>query len=564
VRNLKLFAPPFAAWYKHGEKAAAPQLQIRSGMDIPGFEIEQRIGSGGMATVWKARQLSLDRIVALKVLRSEFASDHDEVRDFVNEARAAAHLKHPNIIQVHDVAEHGGLYFIVMEFVAGETLASLLDRTGPISTRQAVRIAGDVVRALTYAWDSAGMIHRDIKPDNIMLDTDGTVKLADLGLARRPAPRTAVGAEGPIEGTPNYMAPEQARGSSRLDVRTDMYSLGATLYHLMTGRLPFADADPERVMQAQIEGQLPNPHALNPAVTHGLAAFIRRLMMKDPDNRFPDWNTVQGQLRKVAAGRILLGAREPDAISTVAPLPPAPAPAAPRATTATRRVRAPLRALLWLVLIALWIVWGRYLLRLWSDSAGAPSPAARTHLASSPASDGMTAAERRRLAPVKADIAHYLLDGAVPAALSLLDEELGAPHSAAYGDALRDVRTLVEAVPTLHGRIANTIRDAIGKRVTFVVDTRKTTLIPRAISGDNVNALLPDARGGAGRPVTFTITGLAPEEKGRWLGNAQDHATAAMKYLLYRQAGDTSLARAYAQRSGPLAEAFLAQLDDTP
>jgi eukaryotic-like serine/threonine-protein kinase len=542
-------------------------LQIGTHMDIPGFEIVERIGAGGMAIVWKARQLSLDRIVALKVLRAECASDPDEVRDFVNEARAAAHLKHPNIIQVHDVAHHDGLYFIVMEFVAGATLSTLLERSGPIAPKRAIQIADSIAQALAYAWDSAGMIHRDIKPDNIMIDADGSVKLADLGLARRPIPCTAPGSAGPIEGTPNYMAPEQARGSARLDVRTDMYSLGASLYHLVTGRLPFDGLDPERAMQAQIEGVLPNPRELNPAVTHGLAALIRRLMMKNPDNRFPDWDAVRKQLRKAAAGRILIGAREPDALSTVAPPPAAPEPAQPASVFRTERpaarVPGPVRALLWIVLAAAWIAWGRYLLQRWSGGCPPSEPSAAQD-AVAPASRGLTPAERRRLDPLKADIAQYLLDGAVPEALALLDEELAHVHSAAYGNAVRAVRTLVEAAPTVHARIADTIRNAIGRPVTVIVGSRKTTLVPRAISGDNVNAVLLDAQGSPRRPVSFTISGLDPAEKSRWLGKGEDPATAALKYILYRQAGERPLARVYAQRSGPLAEAFLAQLDAMP
>ena len=538
-------------------------------MDIPGLNLVKKIGEGGMATVWKAHQVSLDRIVAVKILNAEFASDPDEVRDFINEARAAANLKHPNIIQVHDVGEHEGTYYIVMELVNGATVGALLERDGPLSPKRALHIVDDLAKALDYAWTEAGMIHRDIKPDNIMIDADGTVKLADLGLARRGLTRRSENADADrmIEGTPNYMSPEQARAVPALDCRTDMYSLGATLYHMVTGVLPFADVQPMRALQAQIDGELPNPRDINPAITQGLAAFIRRLMMKVPPDRFEDWDAMRCELSKVAAGRILLGGHEPDSCSTVAP-PRAPSKGRPsRPGTAPilseRRARVPVMAhlLAWIVLLAAWALLGRCLVSRWQP-VEEPAPTMASVESSKPR---MTEAELRRLGPLKADIAQYLLDGNADDAAVLIDEELGYDHTEPFVAEMELVRAIATAAPDIHTRIASNIRSLIGKKVSLNIRNHKLTVELRAISGNNVNALLEPKNGQTEpRPVSFTITGLDPREKSRWLGKADDPVTASLKYLLYREADDRRFAQVFAERSGPLAEAFLAQINEAP
>jgi serine/threonine-protein kinase len=544
-------------------------------MDIPGLRLEHKIGEGGMATVWKANQVSLNRTVAVKALNPQFATDPDEVADFVNEARAAANLKHPNIIQVHDVGEHNGTYYIIMEYVNGATIGALLTRDGPFSQKQALQIADDLAAALEYAWDTARLIHRDIKPDNIMIDADGAVKLADLGLARRDLTRMTDDADATaaIEGTPNYMSPEQARGATLLDCRTDMYSLGATLYHMVTGALPFDRLPPMRVLEAQIEGELPNPRDVNPAVTQGLAALIRRLMMKAPPDRFEDWGAVRHELRKVASGRILLGYHEPDACSTIA------APVAPPVGARTARRTAPVlnvrpprvpalaHLLVWIVLLAGWTAFGRFLLAHGLACAPAP-PAVETALSpSAPLSipAGMTEAEARRLGPLEADIGQYLLDGNPAGAVALIDEELAYAHTPPFVTEMETLRAMAMAVPQINSRIADNIRTLIGKKATLNIRDRKLTVELRAISGGNVNALIEPAGGQTDpRPVTFTIAELDPREKSRWLGKAEDPVTASLKYLLYREANDMRFAKVFAERSGPLAETFLAQLSEAP
>ncbi len=328
-----------------------PPADVRIG----GFEIRERIGAGGMAIVWKAHQTSLDRIVAIKVLRDEFASDPDEVRMFMDEARAAAKLSHPNIVQVYDTGYENGVYYFVMEYVSGQTLGRILRIQGKQSLKQALHVTSNVAVALDYAWRKAGIVHRDIKPDNIMLDDDGVVKVADLGLAKvGHGHSTNPGATVTIEGTPNYMAPEQAQGLA-VDCRTDIYALGATLYHMVTGRMPFENYSVEDAMQAQIEQTLPNPRDINPHVSVGVVQIVTRMMMKRPDDRPADWGDAMRDIRRVAAGRVLLNAGV-QGKSTVAPS------AARESRSAASSVEPPKpsavpaswRAVRWLVLLLIW------------------------------------------------------------------------------------------------------------------------------------------------------------------------------------------------------------------
>ena len=234
-------------------------------IQITGFEMLSKLGEGGMAAVWKARQVSLDRVVAIKILSSRFASDASDIQRFQQEAQSAAKLKHPGIVQVYDANIQNGLYFFVMEFVDGYTCADWLARKGVLSEKDVLLIAECVADALGYAWEREGMIHCDIKPDNVMIDEDGTVKVTDLGLSRTIS-GMSVGEEAEeILGTPAYMAPEQAMGEANPDCRLDMYALGAMMYHLSTGKLLFAGCSENEVMEKQVNDTVENPRDLNPA-----------------------------------------------------------------------------------------------------------------------------------------------------------------------------------------------------------------------------------------------------------------------------------------------------------
>lgn len=268
-------------------------------MQLPGFEIIEVIGQGGMASVWKARQLSLDRLVAIKFLSARLAGDQADVQRFQAEAQAAAKLKHSGIVQVYDAHAEPGLYYFVMEYVAGETIGQWVRRKGIMSEKDALQIAECVADALAYAWNKERIIHCDIKPDNVMVDADGTVKVADLGLARTIHAMSAAAADAEIMGTPSYISPEQARGDANLDFRADIYSLGAMLYHLVTGHMPFDGNPPEQIMDLQITGHLKDPFDLNPKLSRGICSLIEKMMWKSPDGRHGSWESVVEDIKLI-------------------------------------------------------------------------------------------------------------------------------------------------------------------------------------------------------------------------------------------------------------------------
>jgi serine/threonine-protein kinase len=211
----------------------------RAGQQIPGFQIISKLGAGAMATVYKARQVSLDRLVAIKVLPRKYTKNQQFVERFYAEGRAAAKLNHPNIVGALDVGKAGEFHYFVMEHVEGHTVFDHINDHGRYEEQEALEIARHVGRALEHAHEQ-GFIHRDVKPKNIMITPEGTVKLADMGLARAVSDREAAEAEqGKAFGTPYYISPEQIRGVVDVDYRADIYGLGATLYHMLTGQVPF-------------------------------------------------------------------------------------------------------------------------------------------------------------------------------------------------------------------------------------------------------------------------------------------------------------------------------------
>lgn len=265
---------------------------------IEGFTIERLLGRGGMATVWQARQQSLERSVAIKVLAESFARDADDIARFHAEGRAAARLKHPNIIQVYDAGTQDGHYFYVMELVAGYTVGEWLRRKGRLSESDALAVAECVAIALDYAWSSFKMVHCDIKPDNIMVDADGTVKIADLGLARVLSTQPG-GADDAITGTPGYMAPEQVVGQDDIDCRADIYALGAMLYHLVTGHMLFHAAPEDRIMDLQLTERVPDARDLVPDLSASFCDLLEVMLAKNRVHRPANWHDVLHDLHLV-------------------------------------------------------------------------------------------------------------------------------------------------------------------------------------------------------------------------------------------------------------------------
>ncbi|MBW7908513.1 MAG: protein kinase [Kiritimatiellae bacterium] len=279
---------------------------------LAGYEILEKLGEGGMSVVWKGRQLSLDRLVAIKVLSAEYLPDTEARERFQQEARAAARLNHPGIVQVFDAGVANGFPYIAMEYVEGRTLGDLLIGGNKLLESEALRMAEATGRALAYAWEKDCIVHCDIKPDNIMLATDGSVKLTDLGLARFIGLHRHSAHGTSIVGTPNYTAPEQAQGVPDLDCRADIYSLGATLYHLVTGTLPFAGSPGSSAMDRHVNEFLADPMDIEPTLSSNAAWLIEKMMVKNRAFRPMFWNAVLEDIAEVRSGH--------------APKPPLPEP----------------------------------------------------------------------------------------------------------------------------------------------------------------------------------------------------------------------------------------------
>ncbi len=248
------------------------------------YEILARIGSGAMGTVFKARQKHMNRIVALKVLKPALARDERYVERLRREARIVGKLNHPHIVTGYDLGEEGGYHFFVMEFVEGRSLRQLLHEWGMFPEEQVLDVAVQIAGALAHAYD-CGVIHRDVKPGNILIDKDGRVKLTDMGLAKVETDLQLT-REGATVGTPQYISPEQARDPRSADARSDLYSLGATLFHMATGQTPFhADTIGELITKV-LHDRPPTALSVNPALSDGLSLVIRKLLSKDPELRY--------------------------------------------------------------------------------------------------------------------------------------------------------------------------------------------------------------------------------------------------------------------------------------
>ncbi len=257
-------------------------------LEIPGYRILERLGRGSMGAVYKATQLSVDRVVAVKVLLDSLAQNKEFIKRFEREAKIAAKLSHNNIVNAIDAGEAGGRFYFVMEYIEGPTIKDFLDKNKVFEEKEAIRIVTAVAEALTHA-SHRGLIHRDIKPENVILTKDGGVKLADLGLARlTDDEKWGLSEAGMAIGTPYYISPEQVRGQTDIDIRADIYSLGATFYHMVTGRVPYSGDNPSEVMRKHVDMsvQLVPPDHLNTNLSSGLGMVIETMLSKNREHRY--------------------------------------------------------------------------------------------------------------------------------------------------------------------------------------------------------------------------------------------------------------------------------------
>ena len=274
---------------------------LQPGEKFQGYVVEKLLGRGGLGSVYLVRHEMLDTLYAMKILDPAVAGENpDYVKRFVREAKIASKIRHPNLVTVHTVGhdEAKGVYFLVMDYVAGGNLRPVIGMGGPMDHRAAVRIVAQVASALA-AGEPFGVVHRDIKPENIMMEPDGSVKLVDLGVAKVRGADSLKTAAKTIFGTPNYVSPEQAVDSSAVDARADVYSLGVVLFELLCGRRPYEGDTHTAVLQQLLSSNpIPDVRTFNPKVPERLALLVQLMCAKDPDKRLGSSSELLAALAK--------------------------------------------------------------------------------------------------------------------------------------------------------------------------------------------------------------------------------------------------------------------------
>lgn len=271
------------------------------GQTFAGYEILAKLGQGGMGTVYKARQPLLSRIVALKVMAEQIGTDPEFVARFIREAASAASLRHPNLVEVFTAGENNGVYFMAMEFVEGESLRKRLDRLGRIPPQEAVAVTIYIAQALQHAWNKTRLIHRDIKPDNVFLSSAGEVKVGDLGLAKNVGGDTTdLTQSGVMMGSPHYISPEQAQGAKDVDFRADIYSLGCTLYHMLTGQTPYTGDSSVAIIMKHVHDPTPAIFKTWPTCPMPLGMLVGKMLAKDRAARPQSYEQLLAELFAVS------------------------------------------------------------------------------------------------------------------------------------------------------------------------------------------------------------------------------------------------------------------------
>ncbi len=310
-------------------------MTISPGENVGPYRIVEQLGSGGMATVYKGYQPSLDRYVAIKVMHPMFKGNPQFFERFKREARIVAKLEHPNIIPIHDFNEHKGEPYLVMRYVEGDTLKPHMEGQ-PMPPDEVLRVIRPVCSALNYAHNQ-GVLHRDIKPSNIMVTTDGSIFVTDFGLARMVEAGESTLSQDMMVGTPQYISPEQAQGVKDLDGRTDIYSLGVVLYEMLTGRVPFSADTPFATVHDHIYTPLPPPSSVNPNINPDVERMLLKALAKAPEDRYA---TAKNLLEAAETALEVQMSQSPTVAHTPAPVAvpsPAPPPAPEEKTTLSSR-----------------------------------------------------------------------------------------------------------------------------------------------------------------------------------------------------------------------------------
>jgi serine/threonine-protein kinase len=268
--------------------------------EIPGYDVLEPLGTGGTSDVFRARERRTQRVLALKVLKPEATRNAATRRAFVAEARLLERLRHPGLVEGYGVARSGETYFSRLRFVDGATVLEMLDRGHRFDEAAALRVALETAEVLRYL-EGEGVVHRDVKPGNIMIDRDGRVVLIDLGFASTDDAPT--NPEDSAVGTVAYLSPEQARGGAAADSRSDIYSLGISLFHVVVGRLPFDGSDDREILRKQVMESLSSPELKGRGISPHLHYFIEKMVAKDADHRYQCWEELIDDIRAQLAGR---------------------------------------------------------------------------------------------------------------------------------------------------------------------------------------------------------------------------------------------------------------------
>ncbi len=563
-------------------------------MEIKGFEVKECIYKGNNSTIWKAHQISLSRSVALKVLNPELAADPEEKADFLREAKITAKIKHPNLVQVYDIGDEGNLCYYTMEYCGGPTLEQMIKEKKHLPDKMTMDIAVQVARALKCLWQEERIVHRNIKPDNILTTKDKTAKVCDFGLVKI----CSDGAEedsDDVVGTPNYMSPELAAGKD-IDFHSDMYSLGTLVYHMLTGQAPFDDrTDADAILEGQRKDQIANPKELVPNASVSILNLLTKLMMKSPDYRYKSWAEAIDSINKAKKGRLFLMQKKSQALSTIRDIQSSKPSTGTKKRSYERKISTLplwLHTTLWLALI-LWWSGSAYVLmqgRMPASSeeeggafADIPMNAPENSEEESSAFDDFisggddsgdsteepddeTAVAGTEKDPAEAgnleqpetatepavtpEIVTKVIEGKLAEAFSIINKK----SEGANGEKKDQLETMGEAIKKL-ASVDSTVAEAFANKVGFDVTIhhmgKEIPVIINSVINKKISA---KTAGENGREVTFPVSKLQPSEKARWLGRARSDADHAVRSFLYAMDGNTKEAARHAEASGPLSD----------
>lgn len=284
---------------KCNEEMLAPRALLAKGAKVGDYEIIQRIGIGGMGEVYLATQKSMERNVALKILHNDLISDQVYLQRFLREVRTLASIEHPNIVRAIEAGSDGSIHYFSMTYVDGNDLKRLLDDGKVFKEREALIIIRQIAGALSYVWEKHKLLHRDIKPANIMITSSGEVELMDLGISKKISENNDLTLAGMMVGSPNYVSPEQAKAGKDIDFRADMYSLGATLYHMLTGETPYSGDNAVAIIASHLSDPIPDPRDKTPEMSTATSELVKKMMAKSKAGRYPSWDEVIKTIDKI-------------------------------------------------------------------------------------------------------------------------------------------------------------------------------------------------------------------------------------------------------------------------